>query len=52
MGYVSRRVDVPTDHVPSYWVPLNGVKYWPGYYEEDATMSPEQTEFLKTVFGR
>jgi len=52
MGYVSRRVDVPTDHVPSYWVPQNGVKYWPGYYEEDATMSPEQTEFLKTVFGR
>lgn len=52
MGYVSRRVDVPTDHVPSYWVPQNGVKYWPGYYEEDATMSPEQTKFLKTVFGR
>ncbi len=52
MGYVSRRLDVPTDHVPSYWVPKEGVKYWPGYYEEVATMSPEQGKFLKQVFGR
>lgn len=52
MGYVSRRLDVPTDHVPSYWVPKDGVKYWPGYYEEDATMSPEQIKFLKSIFGR
>jgi iron(III) transport system substrate-binding protein len=52
MGYVSRRLDVPTDHVPSYWVPKDGVKYWPGYYEEDATMSPEQITFLKSIFGR
>ena len=52
MGYVSRRLDVPTDHVPSYWVPKEGVKYWPGYYEEDATMSPEQITFLKSIFGR
>jgi iron(III) transport system substrate-binding protein len=52
MGYVSRRVDVPTDQVPSYWVPKPGVKYWPGYYEEDATMSDEQVKFLKTLFGR
>lgn len=52
MGYVSRRVDVATDHVPSYWVPKPGVKYWPGYYEEDATMSPEQEKFLKATFGR
>jgi iron(III) transport system substrate-binding protein len=52
MGYVSRRVDVPTDHVPSYWVPKEGVKYWPGYYEEVATMTPEQGKFLKQVFGR
>jgi ABC-type Fe3+ transport system substrate-binding protein len=52
MGYVSRRVDVSTDHVPSYWVPKPGVKYWAGYYEEDATMSPEQIKFLKSIFGR
>jgi iron(III) transport system substrate-binding protein len=52
MGYVSRRLDVPTDHVPSYWVPKPGVKYWAGYYEEDATMSPEQENFLKSLFGR
>jgi iron(III) transport system substrate-binding protein len=52
MGYVSRRVDVSTDHVPAYWVPKPGVKYWPGYYEEDATMSAEQEKFLKTTFGR
>ena len=52
MGYVSRRVDVSTDHVPSYWVPKAGVKYWPGYYEEDATMSPDQENFLKSIYGR
>ena len=52
MGYVSRRVDVSSDHVPSYWVPKSGVKYWPGYYEEDATMSPDQEKFLKATFGR
>jgi ABC-type Fe3+ transport system substrate-binding protein len=52
MGYMSRRLDVPTDHVPSYWVPKEGVKYWAGYYEEDATMTPEQVKFLKSIFGR
>lgn len=52
MGYVSRRVDVSSDHVPSYWVPKEGVKYWPGYYEEDAKMSPEQVKFLKSIYGR
>ena len=52
MGYVSRRLDVPTDHVPSYWVPKPGVKYWSGYYEEDAKMSSEQENFLKSLFGR
>jgi iron(III) transport system substrate-binding protein len=52
MGYVSRRKDVPTDHVPPYWVPQEGVKYWPGYYEEVAVMSPEQVKFLKQVYGR
>jgi iron(III) transport system substrate-binding protein len=52
MGYVSRRRDVSSDHVPSYWVPKDGVKYWPGYYEEDAKMSPEQVKFLKSIYGR
>lgn len=52
MGYVSRRVDVSSDHVPAYWVPKEGVKYWPGYYEEDAKMSPEQIKFLKSIYGR
>ncbi|HEY7218215.1 MAG TPA: extracellular solute-binding protein [Candidatus Binatia bacterium] len=52
MGYVSRRIDVSSDHVPSYWVPKEGVKYWPGYYEEDAKMSPEQVKFLKSIYGR
>jgi iron(III) transport system substrate-binding protein len=52
MGYVSRRLDVPSGHVPSYWIPKPDVKYWAGYYEEDAKMSPEQANFLKTLFGR
>jgi hypothetical protein len=52
MGYVSRRLDVPTDHIPSYWIPKPGVKYWPSYYEEDSTLTPEQEKFLKEIFGR
>jgi len=52
MGYASRRLDVPKDHVPSYWIPKPGVKYWSGYYEEDAKMSADQEQFLKTLFGR
>jgi iron(III) transport system substrate-binding protein len=52
MGYASRRKDVSKDHVPEYWIPKDGVKYWPGYLEEHATMSPEQGKFLKEVFGR
>jgi ABC-type Fe3+ transport system substrate-binding protein len=52
MGYVSRRLDVSSDHVPAYWVPKPGVKYWAGYYEEDSKMTAEQEQFLKTLFGR
>jgi iron(III) transport system substrate-binding protein len=52
MGYASRRTDVSKDHVPDYWIPKEGVKYWPGYLEEHATMSPEQEKFLKELFGR
>jgi iron(III) transport system substrate-binding protein len=52
MGYVSRRLDVASDHVPAYWVPKPGVKYWAGYYEEDARMNSDQETFLKTLFGR
>jgi ABC-type Fe3+ transport system substrate-binding protein len=52
MGYVSRRGDVAPDAIPSYWIPKEGVKYWPGYYEEDATMSPDQSNFLKSIYGR
>jgi len=52
MGYVSRRLDVPTGHLPSYWIPKAGVKYWHGYYEEDATLSAEQEKVLKELFGR
>jgi hypothetical protein len=33
-------------------VPKPGIKYWSGYYEEDATMSDEQAKFLKALFGR
>lgn len=52
MGYVSRRLDVPTDHVESYWVPKAGVKYWPGYYGEDVELSPRAEKVLKDLSGR
>jgi ABC-type Fe3+ transport system substrate-binding protein len=52
MDHVSRRLDVPTDHIPSYSVPKPGVKYWRGFSEEAQTRVPEEEKLLKELFQR
>jgi iron(III) transport system substrate-binding protein len=52
MNHVSRRVDVPTDHLYSYSIPKPGMKYWIGYSEKAQTRSAEEEKILKELFGR
>jgi ABC-type Fe3+ transport system substrate-binding protein len=52
MHHVSRRLDVPTDHLFTYMVPKPGVKYWAGYSEKAQTRTPEEEKILKELFGR
>jgi ABC-type Fe3+ transport system substrate-binding protein len=63
MNILSRRVDVPTAHLPSYIIPKPGGGYWsrnykPGdrywisYGEQNVRRSKEEEETLKEVFGR
>ena len=52
MGYPSRRLDVPTDEVPWYWIPRAGVKYWNSYSEKAVLRSAAEEKILKELFGR
>ena len=52
MNHVSRRIDVPSDHVPSYAIPRPGVKYWSSDSEENVERSQEETKILNEIFGR
>jgi iron(III) transport system substrate-binding protein len=49
---VSRRVDVPIDHLPAYSIPNSKTKYWDSDSEAAATPIPEETKILKELFGR
>lgn len=49
---VSRRVDVPTDHLPAYSIPKPGGKYWDSDSEEAQTQTAEEEKILKELFGR
>ncbi len=48
----SRRVDVPVDHIPSYFMMKPGGKYWVSYYEKDAIRPPQQEAVIVELFGR
>ena len=61
--HMSRRVDVPTDHLPPYVIPQTGGGYWskdpkPGdkYWlsdlAENPNRTPEEEGILKQLFGR
>jgi ABC-type Fe3+ transport system substrate-binding protein len=52
MHHVSRRLDVPTDHLFPYTIPKPSVKYWAGYSEKAQTRTPEEGKILKELFGR
>jgi ABC-type Fe3+ transport system substrate-binding protein len=52
MQHVSRRLDVPTDHLFAYAIPKPGVKYWIGYSEKAQTRTPEEERILKELFAR
>lgn len=63
MDHVSRRLDVPTGHLPSYIIPppeakffsdkpKPGYRYWLSYTEENVQRSDEETKILKELFGR
>jgi len=52
MNAPSRRVDVPTDHLPPYVVPKTGVKYWISHMEKEVGRSAEEEKILKGLFGR
>jgi len=63
MGHTSRRVDVSTDHLPSYVIPKAGAKifsgapkpgdrYWLSHSEENVKRTAEEEKILKELFGR
>jgi len=63
MDHVSKRVDVPTDHLPPYvipppdakfftGVPMPGYRYWLSHSEANVHRSPEEDKILKELFGR
>jgi iron(III) transport system substrate-binding protein len=51
-GYVSRRTDVPADHLPSYAAPRAGSKYWVSYLEKTIQRAPEEEKLLNELFSR
>lgn len=62
MTAASRRLDVPTDHLPPDVIPKPGKiftsrpkpgdRYWLSHSEENVRRSPEETKILKELFGR
>src|SRR5713226_123860 len=63
MDHVSKRVDVPTDHIPSYVIPppdakffsgepKPGYRYWLSHSEENVKRTAEEEKILKELFGR
>jgi iron(III) transport system substrate-binding protein len=49
---VSRRLDVQTDHVPSYLIPTPGKKYWQSSTEDVTARTPEEDKVIKELFGK
>jgi iron(III) transport system substrate-binding protein len=51
-GYASLRLDVPSDHVPAYYLPRDGAKYHPGYGEQYLKDSKLAFAFVDTITPR
>jgi ABC-type Fe3+ transport system substrate-binding protein len=63
LEHVSRRLDVPTNHLPPYIIPpadakffggepKPGDRYWLSYTEENVKRIAEETKILQELFGR
>jgi len=52
MGHPSRRVDVPTDHLPPHSIPKPSGRYWLSHHEKQVTRSAEEVKILQELFGR
>lgn len=50
-GYASRRLDAPTDHLPTDMRPEQGVYYQPNYKEKYVNMKDEIGEQLNKIFA-
>jgi len=50
MQATSRRLDVPTNDLPSYVIPKQGVKYWASYYEQEVKTPAGLAKVLKDIF--
>ena len=48
----TRRLDVPLEHIPSYFIVKPGRNYWTSYYEKDALRPPQEQAVIKELFGR
>jgi iron(III) transport system substrate-binding protein len=51
-GLTSRRLDVPSDHIPDVLVPKEGVKYLADYKEPFVTLRAEVIAFFDTIVSR
>jgi iron(III) transport system substrate-binding protein len=49
-GLASRRRDVPTDHLPEFVVPRDGVAYQENYKQRYVTMRDEVSDFVAALF--
>jgi ABC-type Fe3+ transport system substrate-binding protein len=63
MDHLSKRVDVPTDHLSPYIIPpanakyftgqpKPGYRYWISHSAENVQRTAEETKILKELFGR
>jgi iron(III) transport system substrate-binding protein len=63
LDHVSKRLDVPTDHLPSYVIPppdakffsgepKPGYRYWLSHSEANVKRTAEEEKILKELFGR
>ena len=51
-GLTSRRLDVPSDHIPEVLVPKEGVKYLEDYKEPFVVLRDEVVAFVNSVLSR
>lgn len=51
IGYVSRRLDVPSDHLPAYVIPKPGVAYQENHKEPYFVIREEVSEFIRSIIG-